>query len=193
MFQPSSVALSSRLPSLEVSVDNGPLNNSDGAWPDDAQTLFEREVRMNLAEPEDTIRFGYARLQITEVANNRAGKALQAFQLMTLMTPALLGVPLEWYRTAVKAEVQIVNSRGKVLGTYAETGESSIRVAMYHGYSQTQAPRLADMEALRQAIAKIKLKVEVDAVRLGSELLTAGPLEAGKPDVEAAAEASLEE
>ncbi|WP_400191827.1 hypothetical protein [Hymenobacter sp. B81] len=176
LFQPTPAALADRLPSLEVTVDNGPLAQSDGAWPDDPQKLFEREVRMNMTEPEDTLRYGYAKLLITEVSTDRQGKVLQALQLITLMTPSVLGVPLEWYHTTLKAEMQIVDARGEVLGTYTGTGESRIKVAMYHGYSQTQAPRLADVEALRLALAQIKPQVSLDAARLRDQLLAAGPV-----------------
>ena len=65
--------------------------------------------------------------------------------MLTLMTPSLLGIPLEWYRTDVKAEVQIIDSRGEVIGTYAGRGRSKVRVAMYHGYGQSKAARLADV------------------------------------------------
>ncbi|KAA9332445.1 hypothetical protein F0P96_13310 [Hymenobacter busanensis] len=179
LFQPSISALSTRLPSLELTVDNGPLANSAGAWPEDPQKLFEREVRMNLTDPEDTARFGYAKLVVTEAATNRVGRALQAFQLATLMTPSLLGLPLEWYQTDIKAELQILSAQGETLATYSGVGKSRIKVAMYHGYSQTQAPRLADLEALRVALAQIKPQLDLDAARLRSALLTAGPINHG--------------
>ena len=70
------------------------------------------------------------------------------------MTPSLLGVPLEWYRTNITAEVQIINARGEVIGTYTGTGRSKVRVAMYHGYGQSKAARLSDVQALRLALTR---------------------------------------
>jgi hypothetical protein len=176
IFQPTVRALSDRLPSLEIAVDNGPLSDSDGAYPEDAQQLFEREVRMNLSDPEDTARFGYARLRITEARTVRRGKVLQGLQMMTFMTPALLGVPLEWYETELTAAVQIISARGDTLASYAGMGKSRVRVALYHGYPQTQAHRLADLEALRLALARIKPQLDLDGQRLRAQLLSAGPV-----------------
>ncbi|GAB2952942.1 hypothetical protein GCM10027048_17640 [Hymenobacter coalescens] len=176
LFQPSPVALSERLPSLEIAVDNGPFNNSQGALPEDAQQLFEREVRMNLTEPEDTARFGFAHLQIVEATAERRGRFWQGLQMLTLMTPTLLGVPVEWYETDLRATVQILNAQGDTLATYRGQGKSRVRVAMYHGYAQTQAHRLADLEALRLALGQIKPQMEMDAARLRRGLLTAGPI-----------------
>ncbi|RTQ46229.1 hypothetical protein EJV47_22115 [Hymenobacter gummosus] len=174
IFQPSPASLADRLPSLEIAVDNGPLLDSQGAYPDDAERLFEREVRMNLSDPEDTARFGYARLQVTQVATARRGKVLQGLQMLTFMTPSLLGVPLEWYETELRANMQIVSAKGDTLGRYTGLGKSRIRVAMYHGYPQTQAHRLADLEALRLALAQMKSQLSLDAQRLRGQLLTAG-------------------
>ncbi|OON68805.1 hypothetical protein B0919_11515 [Hymenobacter sp. CRA2] len=176
LFQPSPMALSSRLPSLEVRVDNGPLDSSEGAQPEDAQQLFEREVHMNLTEPEDTARFGTAVLQVQQCRVVRRGRVLQAFQMLTFMAPSVLGVPLEHYEAELQATVQVLNAKGNILGTYSGRGTSRVRVALYHGYSQTQAPRLADVAALREALAQIKPQMEVDAERLRAALLATGPI-----------------
>ncbi|MCC3158328.1 hypothetical protein LJ737_13850 [Hymenobacter sp. 15J16-1T3B] len=174
LFQPSPAALVDRLPSLEIAVENGPLDQSTGASLEDAQRLFERDVRMNLSDPEDTARYGYARLLVKEARTVRTGKVLQSLQMLTFMTPSLLGVPLEWYETDLKAAVQIISAKGDTLATYTGAGKSRVRVAMYHGYPQTQAHRLADMEALRLALAHIKPQLDLDAARLREALLTAG-------------------
>ncbi|GAB3839103.1 hypothetical protein GCM10028821_41810 [Hymenobacter jeollabukensis] len=180
MFQPSPAALVERLPSLEITVDNGPLNTSAGALPEDPQRLFEREVRMNLSDPEDTLRFGTAQLQVVDCRTKRTGKVLQGLQMATFMLPSLLGVPLEWYETDLKAAVQIVSAKGDTLATYTGRGQSRVRVAVYHGYSQTQAHRVADLAALREALAQIKLQLDNDSGRLRGALLAAGPIKRGE-------------
>ncbi|AYA37052.1 hypothetical protein D3Y59_08290 [Hymenobacter oligotrophus] len=188
LWQPSRLSLNNRLPSLEIRVDNGALAQTDVSLPDDAEKLFEREVRMNLSDPEDTLRYGYALLQVTHAAIERSSKGLQVLQLVTFMLPSLVGVPLEHYQSQLTAQVQIANARGQVLATYTATGASRVKVAMYHGYSQSEAPRLAEVAALRGALAQIKPQLEQDASRLRLALLGAGPVAAKRtPPTPAAA------
>lgn len=166
-----------KLPRLEPVIEAGPLNATEGALPEDAAKVFRQELAYHLAEPGDSIGYGYAKLLVTQAQVTRTGRALQAFQMATLMTPSLLGIPLEWYRTQVTAEVQIINSQGEVLGTYTGTGRSKVRVAMYHGYSQTAAPRLSDVQALRLALDQIRPQLDTAALGLRGQLLKAGALE----------------
>ena len=170
-------ALAQRLPPLQLEVDPGPMAATDGALPEDPQQLFDKEMRHNIMEPADsTEAFGYAKLQIRDAATSRGGKGFQAFQMMTLLTPSLLGMPLEYCRTHVEAELQVIDAHGNVMRTYTGTGSSNVRVAMYYGYSQAQAPRLADMEALRQALSQIRPQLESDADSLRQQLLHSGPV-----------------
>ncbi|WP_426490794.1 hypothetical protein [Hymenobacter sp. 102] len=175
----NSVALG-RLPKLDAVVEPGPLSmqEGEGAHPDDASKLFRQELSYHLAEPQnDTTRYGYAKFMVTKAEQQRTGRVLQAFQMLTLMTPSLLGVPLEWYRTNITAEVQIINARGEVIGTYTGTGRSKVRVAMYHGYGQSKAARLSDVQALRLALDQIRPQLDADADTLRLQLATSGPVE----------------
>lgn len=178
MFQTPTNRLSSQLPPLDIAVDNGPLAQaeSDGALPDDPLRVFQQEASQNLIEPSDSVRFGYAKLLVTDAKAKRMGKFFQGLQMITLMIPSLLGLPVQYCRTEVKAEVQIINSHGEVIGTYAGAGRSKVRVAMYHGYSQASAPRLADMQALRLALDQIRPKLEIDADTLRQQLMAIGPI-----------------
>ena len=178
MQQTPVAVIANRLPPLETMTDPGPLANTDGADPDDAQRLFRNEIHQNIAEPTDSAAFGYARLTVTKAEVRRTNKGLQYFQFLTLMTPSLLGLPLETYKTDVTAEVQITDVTGKLLGTYTGAGHSSVRVAMYYGYSQRTAPRLSDLIALRSALAQIRPQLDSAAGRLRPLLLAGGPMDA---------------
>lgn len=177
LFRSQSAALTHRLPALEVAVDNGQLAATEGAYPGDPLKLFQQEVKQNLVDEADSARFGYLKLQVTSATTKRGGRGLQAFQMATLMVPSLFGLPIEYCRTAVQAEVQVIDSHGELVGTYIGEGTSNVRVAMYHGYSQTQAARLADVEALRQALNQIRPQLEGISDSLRTVLLTSGPIE----------------
>ena len=169
--------LATRLPALEILADQGPLAMNDGALPDDPLKMFQQECRNSLTEPTDSATFGYAKLVVKKVRTLRTGRAVQGLQVLTFMVPAVLGIPLEWYKTTLQAEVQVSDAAGNLLGSYSGTGTSEVKVAMYHGYSQTTAPRLADVMALRSAMAQIRPQLDTATARLRPLLLAGGAVE----------------
>ncbi|MEL5994214.1 hypothetical protein [Hymenobacter segetis] len=172
-----SAAISKRLPPLEILADQGPLAMNDGALPEDPLKLFQQECRVNLTEPTDSATYGYAKLIVKKVRTLRTGRAVQGLQVLTFMIPAVVGVPLEWYKTTLQAEVQVSDAAGNLLGSYLGTGTSEVKVAMYHGYSQTAAPRLADVIALRSAMAQIRPQLDTATTRLRPLLMAGGTVE----------------
>lgn len=173
LFTMPNAALNPRLPVLEPSVEAKPLLAAGGAAPEDADKLFRLELQRNLMDAQDTTTYGFAKLQIKSAAAKRTGRGLHIFQLATLLTPTVLGIPVEWFQTKLKAELQIVDVKGNVIASYAGKGDSKIRVAMYHGYSQKGAPQLADVEALRQAMNEIRPQLAADASALREQLILA--------------------
>lgn len=169
--------ISQRLPPLEISADNGPLATTDGAEPDDALNILQRELRQNVLEPTDSATFGYAKLTVTEARVRRANRGLQAFQMATLLLPSIFGVPLETYKSNVTVELQLLDAQGQEVGCYAGYGESRVPVAMYHGYAQSAAPRLSDVQALRAALARIRPQLDTAAGRVRPRLLSTGPVD----------------
>ncbi|MVN77106.1 hypothetical protein GO988_12290 [Hymenobacter sp. HMF4947] len=166
--------ITKRLPPLEITADPGPLAMNDGALPEDPLRMFKAELQRNVVEPTDTATYGYARLVVTKVHTTRTGRSLQAAQVLTMLVPSVFGAPLEWYKTDIQAEVQLMNASGELLGTYTGKGTSNVKVAMYHGYSQTEAPRLADVLALREALGQIRPQLDTAATRLRPLLMAGG-------------------
>jgi hypothetical protein len=166
--------ISKRLPPMEITADPGPLAMNDGALPEDPLRLFKSELQHNVVEATDTATYGYIRLVVTKVHTVRKGRSLQAAQVVTMLVPSLFGAPLEWYNTDIEAEVQVMDAAGQLLGTYTGKGTSNVKVAMYHGYSQTDAPRLADVLALRQALDQVRPQLDTAAARLSPRLLAGG-------------------
>ena len=167
-------AISKRLPPLEITADPGPLAMNDGALPEDPLRMFKAELQRNILEPTDSVTYGYARLVVTKVHTSRTGRSIQAAQVLTMLVPSVVGAPLEWYKTDIQAEVQMMNANGELLGTYTGKGTSNVKVAMYHGYSQTDAPRLADVLALREALAQIRPQLDTASTRLRPLLMAGG-------------------
>jgi hypothetical protein len=174
LSQTPTAVISKRLPPMEITADPGPLAMNDGALPDDPLRLFKSELQHNVVEAADTATFGYMRLVVTKVKTIRKGRSLQAAQVITMLVPSVFGAPLEWYNTNIEAEVQVMDASGQLLGTYTGKGSSEVKVAMYHGYSQTDAPRLADVIALREALNQVRPQLDTAAARLKPLLLAGG-------------------
>ncbi len=172
-----SAPLHARLPAMEAAADPGPLGASDGLLPEDPLRLLTDELQHNVAEPTDSATYGYARLVVTHAATRRLQRGFQAVQMALLLTPTFLGLPLETYQTDVKAELQVSDAQGRLLGTYTGSGRGRAQVAMYYGYAQKNAPRLADVLALRAALARIRPQLDTAAVRLRPLLLAHGPVD----------------
>lgn len=173
--------INNRLPPLELTADAGPLSDTEGANPEDPLATYQREMRQNVVLPTDTATYGYARMIVKTATVKRTGKAFQALQMLTLLVPAVLGMPLETYETNITAEVQISDANGVVLGTYTGKGKAEAEVAVYHGFSQRDAPRLADLNALRAALAQIRPQYDTAATRLRPLLMAGGPIENSNP------------
>ena len=164
------------LPPLEPAIATEALSNVDSTSHDDRLRLFQNEIYRNVTEPTSMTSMGSALLQVTEAEVTRKGRLLQVIQLFTMLTPSLVGLPLETYQTTLTARVQIRNLRGKVLGEYEGHGQAKVQVAMYYGYSQGHAPGLSDALALRMALAQIRQQLDTAATRLRPLLLAAGPV-----------------
>ncbi|WP_226175203.1 hypothetical protein [Hymenobacter lucidus] len=183
LFAIPAAPLATRLPLLDVGVDANVFQASAGANPEDAQKLFRLELERNLMDAKDTTTYGSVKLQLTKSDLQRTGRGLHIFQLATLMTPTILGIPAEFFHGNVQAEVQIIDVKGNVLATYTGKGKSNITVAMYYGYSQKGSPRLADVQALREALNEIRPQLAADAAALREQLIlakTAGVVTVGE-------------
>lgn len=182
-----SAANTNRLPSLESEVEMGALVNTDATLPEDLQRLFQNELDHNLADPTGTTSFGRAHLTVTQARVLRKGRALQAIQVLTMLAPSVLGLPLETYQTTLTAKLQIRDTRGNLLGEYVGKGKSKVMVAIYYGYSQLKAPALSDAVALRMALAQIRPQLDTAANRLRPLLMASGPTDAAESTVGAPA------
>ncbi len=169
--------IANRLPPLELAAELGTLVNNDGALPEDPTQALTGEMHTNVVELTDTATYGYVHLTIPEASSRRTGKLVQFMQFVTLFTPTLIGVPLETYRSTVKANLEITDAQGKLLGNYAAVGQGKARVAAYYGYSQKDAPRLADVTALQNALANIRPQLDTAVARLRPLLLAGGPVD----------------
>ena len=162
-----------QLPTLQPEAEIGALSSADSMSPDELLCLFQNEIYRNVAEPTTMQSYGTASLEVTKAAVERTGRVLQVVQLATMLTPCLLGIPLETYRTTLTVRVQICDVQGRVLGEYEGQGTSQARVALYYGFSQRLAAGVSNALALRMALAQIRQQLNAEAPHLAPLLIAA--------------------
>ena len=106
--------------------------------PDELLRLFQNKIYRDVAELTTMQSYGTANLKVSKATVERTGRALQV-QLVTMLTPYLLRISLETYRTTLTVRVQIRNVQGRVLDEYEGQGSSRARVALYCSFSSRLA------------------------------------------------------
>lgn len=139
----------------------------------DAIVLFERDVKDNLTDPLGS-KYGYITCKIvTGECRYSAVNAL--LSLATLFIPNLFGLPFNNHMTHIALEVEIYDVRENMVARYDATGYSKVPIALWRGYSTSDAFRLSNMNAFKQAMSDIKRKIAEDYQEINRKLLTAGP------------------
>lgn len=139
----------------------------------DAIVLFERDVKDNLTDPLGS-KYGYITCKIvTGECRYSAVNAL--LSLATLFIPNLFGLPFNNHMTHIELEVEIYDVRENMVARYDATGYSKVPIALWRGYSTSDAFRLSNMNAFKQAMSDIKRKIAEDYQEINQKLLTAGP------------------
>jgi hypothetical protein len=161
-----------KLPALEKSIDfkGGGLfyGNSD------QYEIFDQEVENNLCNPYGQ-KFGYIILR-TYYSKYKLGLGYSVASGLTLLIPNLLGLPLARPKFEVQATIEILNSRKELIGKYKASGEGKSIMALYYGYSQSDAIRKARNEALNNALEGIRNQIKSDVPRLMDEFRKANKL-----------------
>lgn len=139
----------------------------------DVIILFERDVKDNLTDPKGK-KYGYITCKIiTGECRYSAVNAL--LSLATLFIPNLFGLPFNNHMTHLELEVEIYDIRENMVARYAATGYSKIPIALWRGYRTSDAFRLSNMRAFKQAMNDIKMKIAEDYKEINQKLFTAGP------------------
>ena len=108
--------------------------------------------------------------------------------VLTVMLNGVLGVPMASQTATIGLEAQVVDSTGRVLGTYSGSGAATEYAAFYWGYSAMSSlakfgsvgkfrialPRATIGHATLAALEDVLRKLSADSQRLQGELSTSG-------------------
>lgn len=133
----------------------------------DAITIFDRDVKDNITDPyNDSKGVILCKINASNVKTNYLWPLLSGF---TLAIPNLFGMPFGAQKIILDVDVEIYDKSDKLIARYNSIGEHKIYSAMYWGYG-FDAPRVNNIKAFRNAMDKIKNKIEDDSQKITKKL-----------------------
>ena len=133
----------------------------------DAITIFDRDVKDNITDPySDSKGLILCKINASDLKPSYLWPILSGF---TLAIPNLFGMPFGAQKIILDVDVEIYDMSEKLIGRYNSQGESKIYAAMYWGYG-ADAARVNNIRAFRNAMDKIKSKIEADSENIIKKL-----------------------
>lgn len=151
---------------LQTTAING--TNHKDARVNDVINIFNKEVKENITNPYGKKK-GYIVLRLGYRANEYAGEYLLP-SLLTLGIINFTGFPAGKVTQSLEVEVEILNKNKELIKRYTETVYNSNYIAMYWGYNEVSIHRKNAADNMKQALEKIRLKIDSDANEISKKL-----------------------
>jgi hypothetical protein len=174
-LNPTGVAFDPKLPAMERSVENNLVaivsstGQTYGASPQDARTLFEREVSEIMTDPYSDKK-GYVTLKVNTIENknNLLGIAIGGF---LGGVPFLLGVPTEVITSTVEVQIDVMDANRKLIGSYRGSATKKMKNALYNkNGNYRELERVVYLLTVKEAIQIAKTKIRPDVKMLNEKL-----------------------
>ena len=136
----------------------------------DVENIFFKEVEQNIVDINTA---SNPRGHIVLKLNGRASSSnapLELVSTLTVGTLCLLGVPGNQRTEELDINVAIYNSANVLVKQYTVTAEDTETIAMYYGYTDQGAARLAAAQALKNALEEIRGYIRRDYDQIVSRL-----------------------
>lgn len=136
----------------------------------DLTTYFEKDATTNICQQYGT-RKGYITCQVINgYSIVRTGmRWIGAYPLMGI--PYLLGMPAKKAQSSLMVKIDIYDKSKNLVGSYTSDFHYDQRyVALYYGYSASDAKHKTALEAFKACMKDIKAKIRTDYDRLKKEL-----------------------
>lgn len=170
LLNPTAETLPVRLPTLtpEVQTQRLLLTSDPEAVPADVRTLFERETREVLTEPYGPSQ-GFLVLRTRRVSA-RAGLGYALVSGFTIGGLNLFGFPWAKYRYVVDVQLDVLNPRRELLGSYRGQGKAQATGSLYSATNYAQPDRVLYLQCVRQGFDQLMPQLRADVVRLQTVL-----------------------
>lgn len=137
---------------------------------DDVFRLMQNELDDNITDAHGKP-VGNVRLKLLDYSRPWKGMGWLIPSITTLFVVNYLGMPLAVIHSELELQLEITDSKGKVLIAYTARGSGKSPQALYYGYTASDAIRRANLNALKDAMSKIKVLLSEDAPELTQKLL----------------------
>jgi hypothetical protein len=142
---------------------------------EDAFRALDGEVTHNLSEQQGP-KYGHVRFKLINYERRAPGWGYTVGSVATAFVANVLGMPYNRYRAELELQVEIADANKNVLARYRAPGTGKAFVAMYYGYHATDAWRKANLDAMQDALNKIRPDIVKDTPKLRQQLMAAGPV-----------------
>jgi hypothetical protein len=132
------------------------------------RTLFERQVREVLAEPYGTPR-GFLVLHTRRVSA-RSGLGYALVSGATLGGLNLFGFPFARYQYVVDVQLEVLNARRELVGSYRGQGQAKALGSLYSKTNYAQPDRVLYLQCVRQGLDQILPQLQPEVARLRAAL-----------------------
>ena len=105
---------------------------------------------------------GYMVFRLNSVSDERRMDVLEYFSVLLLGTPTFIGIPYSIAGYRIEGELLIFDKNDKLIKRYIEDAYSSEYVAMYYGYTLSDAKRKVALDCIKEILEKIRVKMEKD-------------------------------
>ena len=132
--------------------------------PRDVETVFIRNmdnITQSYGEKKGTIT-----LRVSNTRAYHTGYFYTVPSVLTLHIANLFGLPYVYDNM----DVTIADKKGNPVRKYIEVGHAETPVAMYYGYSTSNAPLLSTIRATQDALRKINMQIANDFEAINSQL-----------------------
>lgn len=136
--------------------------------PRDVETVFLRNMN-NIAQNYGEKK-GRVSMRISNTRAYHSGYYYTVPSILTLRLANLFGMPYVYDNMDIELEVTITDKNGNPVRKYVEIGHAQTPVAMYYGYSSSDAPVLSTIRATQDALRKINMQIANDFDAINSQL-----------------------
>lgn len=171
LLMPTATPLPVRLPPLTAEVNTSHLRLArvdSQAVAADLRTLFAGEVREVLTSPGGSPQ-GVAVLTTRRLRYGE-GAVYTYLSGLTFSTISLLGFPWGRYRCVVDVQLDILNNRRELLGTYYAQGKVKALRGVYTHNNYAQPARVLYLQCVRQGLEQIVLQIPAERAALQQQL-----------------------
>jgi len=136
----------------------------------DLKTIFERDVERNITASSNGQQNGTIKCRLID-GKHSEGLGWCIFSSVTLGLFNLLGMPVSSNKYNLQIEVAIFDNNNNLVGRYtSDFHNQKSYMALYWGYSESNAPRNSARIAFTKAMEDIKQQIEKDFDRLNRAL-----------------------